>query len=255
MRIYIPECTCMQVVSHDLEDTKNPSGTLDPIDPSDPSAVLDPLDINTCHPATQPHMSKHLICWVMGHLPMVVSEHLAPLLDRNLIETRVTMALSELEPAPNAGPQSRSSGASGPSSVQLVIEAWPASSLKGQAPLNKPESRLHAAVGSSVENNVIAAGMPVGGTTAEVESALQAAVRAAASRGAASDEVLRESLGMMMHSIRYVNRSRIGNYSRHTLILTLIIGTYDDHRHQHCFLLCVLLGFMILTCSLLMNGP
>ena len=194
----------MQVVSHDPEDTKNPSGTLDPIDPSDLPAVLDPLDINTGHPAPQPNTSKHLITWVMGHLPMVVSEHLAPLLDQNLIETRVTMALSEHEPAPNAGPQSRSSGASGPSSVHLVVGAWPASSLKEPPPLTESKSELHAAVGSAVQDSVIAAGMPVGGATAEVESVLQAAVRAAASRGAASDEVLRESLGMMIHSIRYV---------------------------------------------------
>jgi len=150
----------------------------------------------------------------MGHIPKVVSEHLAPLMDKGLIKTNVVI----LSTPPPKGSSEHVSGLESvamtavdrSTSLRLVIEAWPVS----KAPSSAADLRSGAPAGSGVpaesagidmdgsealSGNVIGVVM---GEAREVERALRAAVCAAESRGAATDEVLRGSFGMMVKDIR-----------------------------------------------------
>ena len=133
--------------------------------------------------------------WVpLGHLPAVVSEHLAPLIDRGLIQTRCRVkdhahTLSDYSDDGGGG----GSGGTGvpprqPSSMRILVEAWPSAEAEEE----------EAGRGATTLLSLPLAGLEAG--EAVIIEALGAAARCAA-ESLVAGEVLHGGFGLILREI------------------------------------------------------
>ena len=149
-----------------------------------------------------PSLSTSSPSWVpLGHLPAVVSEHLAPLIDRGLIQTRCRVkdhahTLSDGGDGGGGGTSVLGAAAGAavaaphrlPSSMRILVEAWPSAEAEEE----------EAGRGATTLLSLPLAGLEAG--EAVIIEALGAAARCAA-ESLVAGEVLHGGFGLILREI------------------------------------------------------